>query len=209
MHWPNPWEKYPLKWFKQLWFLKNFITSENISVWDYTYYDDLNWPENFEKNNVLYHFPFIWDPLIIWKFCAIATGVRFIMNGANHKISGVSTFPFYIFSHWWEKSAPKEWELPYKWDTVIWNDVWIWYDATIMPGVKIWNGSIIGAKSVVTKDVEPYTVVWWNPAKVIKQRFDGKTIQELETLQWWNWPVEKITKNLDKITWDNVEDMLS
>lgn len=205
MYWPKTTEKYPMKWFNQIWYIKNFIKNENILIWDYTYYDDLSWVEDFENKNVLYHFPFIWDKLIIWKFCAIATWVKFIMNWANHKMSGFSTYPFYIFWNGWEKVSPDLKELPYKWDTQIWNDVWIWYEATIMPWVKIWNWAIIWAKSVVTKDIPAYSIVWWNPAKIIKKRFDDETINKLENIKWWDWKIEKITDKLEYIVSNNIK----
>lgn len=188
-----------MKGFPQVGYLKNFITHENIIVGDYTYYDDPDGVENFEKN-VLYHFPFIGDKLIIGKFCAIARDVRFIMNGANHKIDAFSTYPFFIFGNGWEKAAPKEGELPFKGDTIIANDVWIGYDTTIMPGVKIGNGAIIAAKSVVTGDVPDYCIVGGNPAKIIRHRFDEETIKRLLKVQWWDWSAEKITQNLEAIT---------
>nr|WP_212747570.1 CatB-related O-acetyltransferase [Fodinibius saliphilus] len=144
--------------FPQVGYLKNYINNEQIIVGDYTYYDDPEGPENFE-DNVLYHFPFIGDKLIIGKFCAIAAKTKFIMNGANHKMSGFSTYPFQIFGNGWEKVMPKEGELPYKGDTVVGNDVWIGYNATIMPGVTIGNGAAVASKSVVSKDVAPYSIV--------------------------------------------------
>nr|WP_019614893.1 Vat family streptogramin A O-acetyltransferase [Psychromonas ossibalaenae] len=196
---PNPNEKEPMKGFPQVGYLKNFITSENIIVGDYTYYDDPAGPKNFESN-VLYHFPFIGDKLIIGKFCAIAKGVKFIMNGANHKTSGFSTYPFYIFANGWEKVMPKEGDLPFKGDTEIGNDVWIGYDVTIMPGVKIGHGAVIASKSVVTKDVPAYCVFAGNPASHIKQRFDPVVIEELLRLAWWDWSSEKITANLEAIS---------
>jgi virginiamycin A acetyltransferase len=159
--------------------------------------------ENFERN-VLYHFPFIGDKLIIGKFCAIARGVKFIMNGANHKTSGVSTYPFFIFGHGWEKAAPQPGDLPYKGDTVIGNDVWIGYDALIMPGVKIGDGAIISSRAVVVSDVPAYAVVGGNPARVIKQRFEDAVAAELQHMAWWDWPLEAITANLGLITGGDV-----
>ena len=185
--------------FPQVCFIKNTISNPNIIVGDYTYYDDPEDAENFERN-VLYHFPFIGDKLIIGKFCAIARGVRFIMNGANHKTSGISTYPFQIFGNGWEKVMPGPGELPYKGDTVIGNDVWIGYDALIMPGIKVGNGAIIAARSVVTGDVPAYAVVGGNPAKVIRYRFDDDTIARLNAVAWWDWPVEQISRNLPLIS---------
>lgn len=196
---PNPNDKEPMKDFPQVGYLKNFITNENIIVGDYTYYDDPDGVENFEKN-ILYHFPFIGDKLIIGKFCAIAKEVKFIMNGANHKDSGFSTYPFFIFGNGWEKVAPTEGEISYKGDTVVANDVWIGYDVTIMPGVQIGNGAIIASKSVVTKDVPDYCVAGGNPAKTIKYRFEKEIIDELIKIAWWDWSAEKITENLEAVT---------
>ena len=193
--------------FPQVGYLKNFITSPNIEVGDYTYYDDPDGPEHFEKN-VLYHFDFIGDKLIIGKFCAIAKDVTFIMNGANHKSTGFSTYPFFIFGNGWEKSAPQPGDLPFKGNTEIGNDVWIGYNATIMPGVKIGSGAIIASKSVVTNDVPAYAVVGGNPAKIIKQRFDDKTIDALLSIAWWDWSKDKITAHLDAIIQNNL-DLLS
>ncbi|OVZ89740.1 chloramphenicol acetyltransferase [Yersinia frederiksenii] len=204
MYGPDPSNTHPMKGFPQVCFIKNTVTNPNIIVGDFTYYDDPENSENFERN-VLYHFPFIGDKLIIGKFCAIAKGVQFIMNGANHKLSGFSTYPFYIFGNGWEKAAPQAGDLPYKGDTIIGNDVWIGYQALIMPGVKIGNGAIISSRSVVTSDVPAYAVVGGNPAKVIKKRFTDETIASLEKLAWWDWPVEKITQNLTAIMSSNLE----
>ena len=199
MNGPNPNNPSPMEGFPQVGFLKNYITSINIEVGDYTYYDDPDGPENFEKN-VLYHFDFIGDRLIIGKFCAIAKDVTFIMNGANHQTSGFSTYPFFIFGNGWGKFVPKSNDLPFKGNTEIGHDVWIGYNATIMPGVKIGSGAIIASKSVVTCDVPAYSVVGGNPAKVIKTRFDDKTINTLLDIAWWDWSNDKITAHLDAIT---------
>lgn len=137
--------------------------STPIEVGEYTYYDDPDGVENFEKN-VLYYFPFVGDRLRIGKFCAIARGVKCIMNGANHQMDGISSYPFLIFGHGWESATPAPGELPYKGDTVIGNDVWIGYDALIMPGVTIGDGAIIAARSVVATDVPAYAIVGGNPA---------------------------------------------
>ena len=208
MYGANPNEKHPMEGFPQICFIKNTVTNPNIIIGDYTYYDDLEDSENFERN-VLYHFPFIGDKLIIGKFCALATGVKFIMNGANHKISGFSTYPFQIFGNGWEKVTPELDELPNKGNIVISNDVWIGYEAIIMPGVEIGDGAIIASKSVVTKDVSPYTVVGGNPAKVIKKRFADEVIETLLEIAWWNWDIEKITRNLDKIVGGDINGLKS
>ncbi|MBQ4836939.1 MULTISPECIES: Vat family streptogramin A O-acetyltransferase [Pseudoalteromonas] len=206
MNGPNPDNKSPLTGFPQVGFLKNFINSDNILVGDYTYYDDPAGPENFEKN-VLYHFDFIGDKLKIGKYCAIATGVKFIMNGANHKMSGFSTYPFQIFGNGWEKVMPQDGELPYKGDTEVGHDVWIGYESTIMPGVKIGNGAIIASKSVVTQDVPPYCIVGGNPAQVIKKRFEQNIIDALQDIAWWDWPADKVTEHLEAIVGSDLEQL--
>lgn len=201
---PSPDVAHPMAGFPQVCFIRNTVVNPNIVIGDYTYYDDPEDSENFERN-VLYHFPFIGDKLIIGKFCAIARGVQFIMNGANHKLSGLSTYPFQIFGNGWEKVMPQPGDLPYKGDTVVGNDVWIGYEAVIMPGVKIGDGAIISSRSVVVSNVAPYTVVGGNPARLIKSRFDDDTIAKLEKIAWWDWPVEKITANLELIVGSDVD----
>lgn len=208
MYGANPQEKHPMKGFSQICFIKNTVSNPNIIIGDYTYYDDLEDSENFERN-VLYHFPFIGDKLIIGKFCALATGVKFIMNGANHQISGFSTYPFQIFGNGWERIMPQLDELSNKGDTVIGNDVWIGYEALIMPGVQIGDGAIIASKSVVTTNVLPYTIVGGNPAKVIRKRFADDVINTLLEIAWWNWDIEKITRNLEKIIGCDIQGLQS
>jgi virginiamycin A acetyltransferase len=204
MNGPDPNDAAPLKGFPQVGYLKNFITSEFIEVGDYTYYDDPAGPEKFEQN-VLYHFPFIGDKLIIGKFCAIARGATFIMNGANHKMAGFSTYPFQIFGQGWERVMPGEGELPYKGDTIVGHDVWVGYQATLMPGVTIGEGAIVASKSVVTSDVPAYSIVGGNPAKVLKFRFDEATIAELLRLEWWHWSPDRITRALEAIVGCDLE----
>lgn len=208
MQGPDPDNKHPMAGFPQVCFIKNTISDPNIIVGEYTYYDDPDDSEDFERN-VLYHYPFIGDKLIIGKFCAIARGTQFVMNGANHKLSGVSTYPFQIFGNGWEKVMPKPEDLPYKGDTVIGNDVWIGYDALIMPGVRIGNGAIVSARSVVVADVPAYTIVGGNPAKPIKQRFDSETVARLELLAWWDWPIEMITQHLELIVSGDIDALAS
>jgi len=206
MNGPKPTEIHPMKGYDQVCFIKNVVKNPNIIIGDYTYYDDPNGSENFEKN-VLYHYPFIEDKLIIGKFCAIAKDVKFIMNGANHKMNCFTTYPFSIFGNGWEKVMPQLSDLPYKGDTIIENDVWIGFDSLIMPGVKIGNGAIIASRSVVVKDVEPYTIVGGNPAKIIRKRFDDKIIKLLDCIKWWNWPIEEITNNLHILTSCNLTEL--
>ncbi|KUF39464.1 Vat family streptogramin A O-acetyltransferase [Myroides marinus] len=199
MNIPDSNDTFPLEHYDRLCFLKNIITNPNIIVGDYTYYDDFEDVHNFEKN-VKYHFDFIGDKLIIGKFCMIASGVTFIMNGANHKMDGITAYPFNIFGKDWKVVEPKLSDLPYKGDTVVGNDVWIGTNVTIMPGVHIGDGAIIASNATVTRDVAPYSIVGGNPAKEIKKRFSEAKIKELLEMQWWNWDIEKITNNLKYLT---------
>jgi virginiamycin A acetyltransferase len=204
----DPKDKHPMKGFPQICFIQNTVSNPNIVIGDYTYYDDPEDSENFERN-VLYHFPFIGDRLIIGKFCALARGIKFIMNGANHQLSGFSTYPFQIFGKGWEKVDPQFGDLPYKGDTVVGNDVWIGYEAIVMPGVQVGHGAIIAAKSVVVTDVLPYTIVGGNPARLIRQRFEDNVIQTLLEIAWWDWDIEKITRNLEKIVAADIEALMN
>ena len=203
---PNPNRPYPLADHRRVCFIKNFIKSPNIIVGDYSYYDDPIDPENFERN-VLYNYGS--DQLIIGKFCAIATNVKFIMNGANHKLDSISTYPFPIFGNGWEGEMEKLMNLPSRGDILIGNDVWIGYEALIMPGVKIGDGAIIAARSVVVSDIPPYTVAGGNPAKVIKQRFSDTEISQLLTTKWWDWEIDKITRNIDKIMDSDITSLIN
>lgn len=203
---PSPNERFPIAGVERSGFLKNFITRPTILVGDYTYYDDPRGPERFE-DNVLYHFDFIGDRLIIGRFCSIAAETRFIMNGGNHHTRWVTTYPFPIFGHGWERAMPDSW--PNKGDTIVGNDVWIGYGSTIMPGVRIGDGAIIASCSVVTKDVAPYTVVGGNPAIPIRQRFDDKTVARLLESQWWNWDVAKITERLPQLCGGSIDELLA
>jgi virginiamycin A acetyltransferase len=198
MNGPDKDSKYPLKDIQRLCFLKNIVTNPNIIVGDYTYYDDFENVHNFEKN-VKYLFDFVGDKLVIGKFCMIASDVTFIMNGANHLTEAISSYPFAIFENGWEGAMNGK-EYPKKGDTNIGNDVWIGFGATIMTGVNIGDGAIIGSNSVVTKDVEPYAIVGGNPAKEIRKRFTQEKIKELLETKWWNWDIERITRNVENLT---------
>ena len=195
---------FPLKDYNRLCFLKNVVKNPRIIVGDYTYYDDFEDVYNFEKN-VKYHFDFIGDKLIIGKFCMIASGVTFIMNGGNHLTETITSYPFAIFGNGWEQAMEGK-EYPTKGDTIIGNDVWIGYKATIMPGVHIGDGAVVAASSVVTKDVEPYAIVGGNPAREIKKRFSEDQIEKLLELKWWEWDIERITQNVKKLTGKNLDD---
>ncbi|MBX3582334.1 MAG: CatB-related O-acetyltransferase [Rhizobiaceae bacterium] len=197
---PKPEIKHPIPMHPRVGFLKPLVTAPNIVIGDYTYYDDPEGPDLFQTKCVLHHYDFIGDRLIIGKFCAIAEGARFIMNGANHAMSGFSTYPFNIFGHGWEKGFDENtWHRELRGDTVIENDVWIGMEAVILPGVTIGNGAIVAAKSVVTHNVPDYAIVAGNPAKIVKMRFDEPTVDRLLAAAWWNWPVDKIARNLNAI----------
>ena len=181
---PNPNATYPVPGYPVT-YVKPTITRPNITVGDFTYYSG----EDFESR-VTHHYEFYGDKLVIGKFCQIAAGVEFIMNGANHKMDGASTFPFYIFG--WEEDVPPLSDMPHKGDTVVGNDVWIGQNAAILPGVHIGDGAIIGANSVVGSDVEPYAIVVGNPAKAVRKRFGDGLIALLQEFRWWDKAIDEI-----------------
>lgn len=195
---PDPRQRYPNEALKQIVFIKNVITRPNILVGDYTYYDDVDGAERFEEH-VTHHYEFLGDRLIIGKFCAIARGIEFVMNGANHRMGSVTTYPFNIMGHGWEQFAPALCDLPLKGDTVVGNDVWIGQNVTVMPGVNIGDGAIIAANSVVASDVPPYCVAGGDPCRVIRRRFDDELTEYLLALRWWDWDADKIFRNLDAL----------
>ena len=189
---------YPRTGDKETVYLKSVVTDPSITVGDFTMYNDfVNDPREFEKNNVLYHYPINHDKLKIGKFCSIACGAKFLFNSANHTVKSLSTYPFPIFFEEWGLDVgdiTSAWDN--KGDIVIGNDVWIGYEAVIMSGVTIGDGAIIGARAVVTKDVPPYTIVGGVPAKQIRKRFSEETISELLKLKWWEWTFKKISQNI-------------
>jgi virginiamycin A acetyltransferase len=193
MHGPSPATRHPIAGAQRVGFLKNFVTRPNIVVGDFTYYDDPRGVERFE-DNVLYHFDFIGDRLVIGRFCSIAAGTTFIMNGGSHPTDWITTYPFPVFGEGWEAGEPPSW--PSKGDTVVGHDVWLGYRSTVLPGVEIGHGAIVAAESVVTKDVEPFAIVAGNPARTIRFRFDEQACQELLEISWWDWETEKITRNV-------------
>ncbi|AMJ64309.1 CatB-related O-acetyltransferase [Hymenobacter sp. PAMC 26628] len=191
---------FPLAGYERLCFLKNVVDHPQITVGDYTYYDDFEDVNNFQKH-VRYLFDFTGDRLIIGKFCMIASGVEFVMNGANHLAGAVSAYPFAVFGGDWAGAMAGK-TYPTKGDTTVGNDVWLGYRATILPGVAIGDGAIVGAHAVVTRDVAPYNIVGGNPAQVIRPRFDAATTARLLAVAWWHWPIEKITRHAALLTGD-------
>ena len=200
---PDKNQIFPLPGYDRLCFLKNIVRNPNIIIGDYTYYDDHEDVGNFEKN-VKYHFDFTGDRLVIGKFCMIASGASFIMNGANHLSEAVSAYPFAVFGNDW-KDAMEGKHYPSKGDTWVGNDVWIGQNATIMPGLRIGDGAIIATNSTVTRDVEPYAIVGGNPAKLIRKRFSEMEIEDLLEIRWWDWDIEKISRNVGLLTSMDVE----
>lgn len=197
----NPEKIYPRTGDKETVYLKHVVTNPNIQIGDYTMYNDfVHDPRQFEKNNVLYHYPINGDTLRIGKFCSIACGAKFLFASANHTQTSVSTYPFPIFFEEWDLDIGdviSAWD--HKGDIVIGNDVWIGYEAVVMAGVTIGNGAIIGARAVVTKDVPPYTIVGGVPAREIRRRFSDDVIARLQELKWWDWPAERIQRNIKNI----------
>ncbi|MFF3791786.1 MULTISPECIES: CatB-related O-acetyltransferase [unclassified Streptomyces] len=189
---PDPNTLHPLPAHDRVVFLKPLVNGTNIVVGDFTYFDDPDRATAFAQRNVLYAYgP---ERLIIGKYCAIATGTRFLMAGAAHPSMGVSTFPFTMFGgQWAEQTLDLVTGMPSRGDTVIGNDVWFGYGATIMPGIRIGDGAVIAAGAVVTVDVPPYTVVGGNPARVIRQRFDESDVERLVQAAWWDWPLDLVT----------------
>lgn len=190
-------------------YLKSVITDPNIEIGDYTMYNDfVRDPQDFQKNNVLYHYPVNHDRLMIEKFCSIACGAKFILTSANHSLKSLSTYPFPIFFEEWGLDVTDitdAWDN--KGDIVVGNDVWIGYEAVIFSGVTIGDGAIIGSRAVVTKDIPPYTIVGGVPAKPIRKRFDDVTIARLLELKWWDWSEERIKANLKIIQSGRIDEL--
>ena len=202
---------YPRSGDTQTVYLKSVVKRPTIEVGDFTIYNDfVNEPRDFERNNVIYHYPINHDRLIIGKFCSIACGAKFIFNCANHTLKSLSTYTFPLFFEEWD--LPKS-DVATAWDNkgdiVIGNDVWVGYDAVIMAGVKIGDGSIIGTRAVVTNDVEPYSIVGGVPAKEIRKRFAPEVINQLLELQWWNWPIERIRNSIRAIQAGDIDSLES
>nr|WP_251448267.1 CatB-related O-acetyltransferase [Vermiculatibacterium agrestimuris] len=203
------WKIYPRSQGHSTVYLQNVVTDPSISVGEYSVYDDfVNDPRDFQRNNVLYHYPINHERLRIGKFCSIACGAKFIFNSANHSLRSLSTYPFPIFFEDWELNVeriPEAWDN--KGDIVVGNDVWIGYEAVILAGVTIGDGAVVAARSVVTRDVPPYTIVGGVPAKPIRKRFDEETVHRLLELRWWDWPTERIRANLDAIQGGRLEEL--
>lgn len=190
-------------------YLKNVITDSNIEVGDYTMYNDfVHDPRDFQKNNVLYHYPINQDKLTIGKFCSIACGAKFIFTSANHTMHSLSTYTFPLFFEEWDldkANVTDAWDN--KGNITVGNDVWIGYEAVILSGVTIGDGAIIGTRAVVTKDIPPYAIVGGVPAKLIRKRFSDEVIAELLKIQWWNWSENRIRENIAAIQSGRIDEL--
>ncbi|KJY26019.1 CatB-related O-acetyltransferase [Streptomyces sp. NRRL S-495] len=202
---PDPSVLHPMPEQPRVVLLRPLVTSPLIEVGEFTYYDDPDDPTAFETRNVLYHYgP---ERLVIGKYCALGTGVRFIMNGANHRTDGPSTFPFPIMGGSWAASFDLLTDLPNRGDTVVGNDVWFGNGVTVMPGVRIGHGAIVATGSVVTADVPDYAVVGGNPARVIRTRYEEDDVTRLLAVAWWDWSAEHITAHVRTIMSGTVEEL--
>ena len=191
---PDPNVIHPIAGYDKEIYVKPTIKKHNIIVGDFTYIADSEF-----ESHVTHHYEWNGDKLIIGKFCQIAAGVEFVMNDVNHQMNAVTTFPFYTLEGW-EMNAPDPSEMPFKGDTVIGNDVWIGQNAVILPGVHIGDGAIVGANSVVGSDIDPYTIVVGNPAKVLRKRFDDELIDLILRFKWWDRSIEEIDSLIPILT---------
>lgn len=198
---PNPNSVFPVKGVDTITYIKPTIKNGNITVGEFTYFADVDF-----ESHVTHHYDFYGDKLIIGKFCQIAAGVNFVMSGANHQMNSVSTFPFYIFVGWDQEFPPLN-KLHIKGDTVIGNDVWIGQNTTILPGVQIGNGAIIGANSVVGSDISPYSIVVGNPAKQVRKRFDDELIDIMEKIKWWDLSIDEINSLIPILSSNNLDEV--
>ena len=196
---PDPNTVHPIAGYEREIYVKPTLQNPNILVGDFTYIADSDF-----ESHVTHHYPWNGDRLIIGKFCQIAAGVEFVMNGANHQMNAVSTFPFYTLEGW-DMEAPAMADLPLKGDTVIGSDVWIGQNAVILPGVHIGDGAIIGANSVVGSDVAPYSIVAGNPARELRKRFDDELIDLMLRFRWWDKPIDEIDALIPLLTCSDLE----
>ncbi|MCR9137766.1 MAG: CatB-related O-acetyltransferase [Alphaproteobacteria bacterium] len=208
MQQPDPSVRFPIPGDPHTAFLKPIVTSPFIEVGEFTYYNDPDGPEHFEARCVLQHFDRLGDRLVIGRFCALATGIRFFMSGANHPLDIFSGYPFDQMAQIWQDSFDEDSLLPLaRGDIIVGHDVWIGNGATILPGVRIGNGAVVATQAVVTKNVPAYGIVAGNPARLLRLRFDEETIAALQRIAWWDWTVEKITRNIAAIRSNDVTAM--
>jgi len=210
MH-PDPRRLHPIDDLSNTVFLKPLLDGKeiaNITVGDYSYYSDFDDPTAFFKRNVLYNFGMKDAELRLGKFCAIAHGTKFIMADANHAMEGPSTYPFPVFGGSWAEAMPVD-TVPFlnKGSIQVGHDVWFGMEATVMPGVAIGNGAVIGSRAVVAKDVPDYCVAVGNPATVVKQRYDDRDIERLNRHAWWDWTEDILAEAIPVLVQGAVDDL--
>ena len=196
---PDPNALHPIPGYENEIYIKPAVQDPNIVVGEFSYIADPDF-----ESHVTHHYPWNGDRLVIGKFCQIGHGVEFVMNGANHQMNAVSTFPFYTLSGW-DMDPPDVSDLPLRGDTVVGNDVWIGQNAVLLPGVRVGDGAIVGANSVVGSNVPPYTIVAGNPARQIRRRFDDELTALLLELRWWDKSVEEINVLIPLLTCSDLE----
>ncbi|MBR3619922.1 MAG: CatB-related O-acetyltransferase [Clostridia bacterium] len=196
---PDPDVIHPIAGYDKEIYVKPTLKNPNIIAGDFTYIADSDF-----ESHVTHLYDWNGDKLIIGKFCQIASGVEFVMNGANHQMNAVSTYPFYTLEGW-GMEPPSADDLPLKGDTLIGNDVWIGQNAVILPGVHIGDGAIIGTNSVVGSNVEPYMIAAGNPARKLRKRFDDELIELLLRFRWWDKSIEEINALIPLLTCSDLE----
>ena len=200
---PNPNVIHPVKNHYDVIYLKNINNNKKVCIGDFTYVSESSF-----KNNIMGNYDWIEDKLVIGKYCQIGKDVRFLLNGVNHEMNCISTYPFYIFDDW-NESKPNDKTYKLKGDIIIGNDVWIGQGSSILPGVKIGNGAIIGYNSVVSKDIPSYAIAAGNPCKIIKYRFNKQIIKQLEKLKWWDLSTDKIKQIMGWLKSINIEEAIN
>jgi chloramphenicol O-acetyltransferase type B len=142
----------------------------------------------------------------IGAYCSIATGARFVVGG-NHRPDWISTYPFRVMwgmSGAWTDGHPR----PER-DIVVGNDVWIGLDALILPGARIGDGAVVGARAVVTGEVRPYAIVGGVPAREVRRRFSDEEVDALLRLRWWEWSEDRVRKHVDLLSSPRVDELLA
>ena len=170
---------------------------------------NLHYPDQYEFGVGSYGLPQVRDwneggVLKIGAFCSIATNVQILLGG-HHHAGWLSTYPF---SSMLENIVLPECSFS-RGDVVIGSDVWLCSDAIILSGVSIGHGAIVSAGSVVTKDVEPYSIVAGNPASHVCWRFNKAIRAALLEIAWWKWPVEEIVRIAPLLCSSDIESLLA